>query len=240
MLTNVSFNGSTSSSDGGILESDHLGNAALTDVTVASGTAANHGGGIMNLGNLTLNRVTFNDNTATNVDGGALENYFGSVAITNTTFARNHAPSGTGGAIFGYAGPITLTNVTIANNSASTAGGIDLFGSTIALKNTILYGNPNGNCGSPPTSLGNNLDGGNTCAFSAAGDITSTNPLLGPLADNGGLTQTRALLAGSPAINHGTDSGCPITDQRGYPRLSPCDIGAFEYMLRLFLPLIRR
>jgi hypothetical protein len=75
------------------------------------------------------------------------------------------------------------------------------------------------------------------------GDVTNTNPSLAPLANNGGATQTMALPYGSPATNHipyGTN-GCATTittDQRGFARVAPCDIGAFEYVLRLYLPLI--
>lgn len=112
-------------------------------------------------------------------------------------------------------------------------------------RNTIVANNTGvgGNCSGTITSLGYNLEFGNTCVFTATGDITSTNPLLGPLANNGGTTQTMALQAGSPAINripNGTN-GCGTTittDQRGFIRVGPCDIGAFEYVLRLFLPLI--
>ena len=57
----------------------------------------------------------------------------------------------------------------------------------------------------------------------------SGDPLLGPLADNGGLTFTHSLLPGSPAIDVIPFDSCTIdTDQRNEPRLSPCDIGAFE------------
>lgn len=62
------------------------------------------------------------------------------------------------------------------------------------------------------------------------GDRAGTNPLLGPLAGNGGPTQTMALQAGSPAIDGGDGAGCPATDQRGVPRPggAACDVGAFE------------
>ena len=78
-------------------------------------------------------------------------------------------------------------------------------------------------------------------------EVFSTHPLLGPLLNNGGLTLTQALPAGSLAINRGDLGGCTnangsplLVDQRGVPRLGRCDIGAYEYMLRLFLPLIQR
>lgn len=82
---------------------------------------------------------------------------------------------------------------------------------------------------------GHNLDDGSTCGFSTAnGSLNNTDPLLGPagLANNGGPTQTIALLAGNPAIDAGDISKCPPTDQRGVLRRFPgdliCDIGAYE------------
>ncbi|MGH2676523.1 MAG: choice-of-anchor Q domain-containing protein, partial [Actinomycetota bacterium] len=82
--------------------------------------------------------------------------------------------------------------------------------------------------GAAPVSLGGNLIGNAAdCGWVAAGgDLLDVNPLLGPLADNGGPTQTHALLAGSPAID-AAGPGSPSTDQRGAPRGTP-DIGAYE------------
>jgi hypothetical protein len=79
-----------------------------------------------------------------------------------------------------------------------------------------------------------------TCNLSASGDRNNTDPMLGPLQNNGGPTQTMALPSGSPAIDAGNPSGCTdgsghllTTDQRGYPRHDPedtggCDMGAYE------------
>jgi hypothetical protein len=69
------------------------------------------------------------------------------------------------------------------------------------------------------------------CGFNnAVGDMQNTNPELGPLANNGGPTQTLALLSGGPAIDAGSDMACPPIDQRGIsrPQGPHCDIGAFE------------
>lgn len=90
------------------------------------------------------------------------------------------------------------------------------------------------NCAVAPKSAiqsqGHNLDSLNDCGFTAAGDIVGADPLLAPLADNGGATQTMALAPTSPAIDAAAGAACPPTDQRGVlrPAGSGCDIGAFE------------
>lgn len=92
-----------------------------------------------------------------------------------------------------------------------------------------------GNCSNASgviNSAGHNLESTNTCGFWGTGDLINTDPLLGPLQDNGGSTHTHALIVPSLAINGGTNSGCPATDQRGIsrPQGATCDIGAFEYI----------
>jgi len=89
-------------------------------------------------------------------------------------------------------------------------------------------------------SNGYNLSSDNTCIFNGPGDLNNTDPRLGPLQNNGGPTQTQALLSGSPAIDAGNPNGCTggnghllNTDQRGAPRhdkedTGGCDMGAFE------------
>ncbi|MEE8046202.1 MAG: choice-of-anchor Q domain-containing protein, partial [Dehalococcoidia bacterium] len=100
------------------------------------------------------------------------------------------------------------------------------------LLNTIVANSvAGGDCSGTITDIGNNLDTDGTCPFA----LTAPS-LLGPLANNGGPTQTHALLFGSPAIDGGTNAGCPGIDQRSFPRpidgdadtIAVCDIGAFE------------
>ena len=110
----------------------------------------------------------------------------------------------------------------------------------MTFRNTIIaHSVSGGDCAGagPFTSLGHNLDSDGTCNLGATGDLSSTNPLLTSLQDNGGPTFTHGLLAGSPAIDAGNPAtpgsggnACESTDQRGVtrPQLAACDIGAYE------------
>ena len=110
------------------------------------------------------------------------------------------------------------------------------------MKNSILANSAGGgdcyNSGSISTNSHNLIEDG-TCSPDYTGD-----PLLGPLVDNGGPTETMALLPGSPAINAGDNATCEVTDQRGVsrPQAGRCDIGAYEYEFpySLHLPIIQR
>jgi hypothetical protein len=109
-----------------------------------------------------------------------------------------------------------------------------------SFKNTILAANSPYNCAGVFSTQGYNLEDASTCAFSGPGDLTNTDPMLGPIQDNGGPPWTHALLPGSPAINAGTNSGCPGADQRGVkrPLFGTCDIGAYEYGFFQYLPVL--
>jgi hypothetical protein len=106
------------------------------------------------------------------------------------------------------------------------------------LANSIVADNFSSDCEGTITSLGNNLDTDGTCnLLTSAGDHPATDPILGPLADNGGTTETHSLLPGSPAIDAvaradciGPDGNPLIADQRGVtrPQGPACGIGAFE------------
>lgn len=245
--TNSLFTLDSADNSGGGLSND--GTATFTDTTFAYESSTGCcGGGIMNSGNLTLNRVTLDHNqTSGFVGGGAILNGSSSaITLTNVTLSTNssNAVGSAGGALMNEGSAIAaLTNVSVVSNTAPSGGGIFNNGGTVSLKNTIVaYSASGGNCaGATISSSGYNLSSDTSCSsFSATGDLTNINPLLGPLANNGGTTFTHALLPGSPAINSGTNFGCPSTDQRGYPRVGTCDRGAYEYLLRLFLPLIQK
>lgn len=231
-----------------------VGVVAITNTTL-HGNQARIGGGIFNGGMLTLANSTLSSNTAEEI-GGGLDNNEQAV-LTNVTIYGNFAaldPSdpqglrGLGGGIFSDL-DLTLRYVTLAGN---TGDGLVIRGET-TLIGTLLAANTGANCSiSGSGSLisdGYNLDDGQSCGFNQTGDLSGINPQLDALADNGGATQTMALLPGSPALDAGGESSCPATDQRGVirPQASSaggaliCDIGAYEegiYFTRLLLPAI--
>jgi hypothetical protein len=201
------------------------------DTAIEANTAVDWGGGIYNeRGTVSLDRVTIAGNSA-GKDGGGLYS-FGSGALltlTNVTASGNTA-LGVGGGLYTNQ-DVTATNVTLAFNSAGGgAGGIyQQSPGTVSLKNSILANNTGGNSNGALISLGNNLDSQNTAGLSGPGDQIMTDPLLGALGYNGGQTKTHALLAGSPAINAGTNLGAPAVDGRGFQRSDGrTDTGAFE------------
>jgi hypothetical protein len=243
MLAVVSstLSGNQADSGGGIL---NLATLIVVSSTI-SGNSAAAAGGIENVGTATVMNSMFSGNTATYLDGGGILNDGnGIMTLTNSTISGNSAGQRGGG--ISNTNMLTLTNVTLSGNSANAGGGLANYGGTVSLKNSIIANSPGGNncTGGGIVSLSHNLSSDNSCALNATGDMTNTNPLLGPLQDNGGPTPTHALLSGSPAINHADNIGCPATDQRGIsrPQAGVCDIGAYEYVFpySTFLPLAAR
>jgi cysteine-rich repeat protein/predicted outer membrane repeat protein len=206
-----------------------------TLVVVNSTFSANSGvgGGIGNYGTLTVLDSTFSGNSTTR--GGAIYNEGGVVRVNNTTITGNSAADYGGGVA--NSGTLTVSNCTFSGNSGREAGGIWNTG-TLTVTNTILANSTQGgNCGGgfTITDGGHNLDSDGTCGVGPV-----TDPILDPagLKNNGGPTQTIALLPGSPAINAGDREVCadpPVNglDQRGYVRpgrgAANCSIGAYEY-----------
>jgi len=226
----------------------NFGMLTLNRSTV-SGNSAGEGGGIdNNRGTVSVAHSTISTNSAV-FRGGGINNFAPSdapnvatVTLTNSTVSGNSV-EGSGGGIFSNLGIVTINSSTVSGNSAFLSGGINnQFGST-NLKNTIVANNSGGDCSvTSITSAGHNLieDTSGGCAISGdlIGNIIGSDPLLGPLTDNGGPTQTHALLPGSPAIDAGsTDCPPPATDQRGFARpvdgdgdsTATCDIGAYEF-----------
>ena len=200
-------------------------NITLNRLTVANGFNDKNGGAIYNIGTLNINNCAFLNNVLDHGDnGGAIYNSgSGVLNVTNSTFSGNRLVVSPGGSAIYSGGTLNVTNSTFSGNDGTT---IQTFG-TATLKNTIVTNSTGGNncSGTIGDGGGNLVWGDETCPG------ISADPLLGALGDNGGPTQTFALLTGSPAIDAGTDAGCPSTDQRGYTRPvgATCDIGAFEY-----------
>jgi uncharacterized repeat protein (TIGR01451 family) len=200
----------------------------LNGVTVNGNRSGNNGGGIFftnysTAGSLNLTNATIYSNTAQTSGGGLYVNYGGSgavpgVAMTDTTIAHNKAVTSAGGSIYNNQSTVSLAGSIVAYGTAGSGG-------------SNCDGNPSANI----TSQGYNLASDASCGLSVTGDIKNTDPTLGPLQDNGGDTETAALLYGSPAIDQIPPGviGCGttvVTDQRGVPRPrgAGCDIGAFE------------
>jgi hypothetical protein len=179
---------------------------------------------------------------------GGVYNSYSTVTLLNSTLAGNGFSSGTTGFYAGLIGDQnSTTNVvftTIVGAPGNATPGVFTYGAGAAFhfKNSLIADNPGGNCSLTylaTVSAGYNLDSDGTCSFTGTGDLTVA-PLLDPagLASNGGPTQTIALEAGSPAIDHVPDASCTdltgaavTEDQRGDPRPSgaACDTGAYEY-----------
>ena len=203
------------------------GSLTITDSTFANNSGS-EGAGINNTGSLTISNCTFSQNVGSY--GGGIRNS-ASMTITNSTFSNNDTYY-TGGGIYNT-GLLTITNSTFSNNSAVIyGGGIFTYGGSITLINTIVAESPGGDCainnGGTITADSYNLDTDGSC--DSATTSTAVEIRLGALTDNGGPTHTMALGSGSSAINTGTNTGCPATDQRGVTRPigTTCDIGAYE------------
>jgi hypothetical protein len=222
--------------------------------------ALGDGGGILNEGMLTITNSTISGNQAYS-SGGGMESA-GSLTITSSTVSGNGAIGGHDGQPWGHGGGIsgnvTFTNSTLSGNYASLSGGgidgggaitnstlSDNYSGGISVSGTLEIGNTILKAGASGPNISNNVgtvvshgynlssdDGGGY--LTGPGDQINTNPMLGPLQDNGGLTFTHALSPGSPAINAGDPNFTPppLYDQRGSPFVrvfnGRVDIGSFE------------
>lgn len=213
------------------------GTAVVTDSTISDNTAVAAGGGVHSSGDsVTIERSVITGNTS-GFQGGAIyhggSTIVGVMDLVNVTISGNTSQSA--GVLTTRSDTTNLLNVTFADNASIESDSQNLsaiFNGLINVQNSILSTDDGNNCGIAGTiSLGNNLESGDTCGFdTGSGDIINTDPMLGPLQDNGGPTVTHALLAGSRALSAANQGACPDDDQRGAPRPQGdgCDIGAYE------------
>ncbi len=231
-----------------------IGPGAVVDMAEMwfAGNSAGSGGAISNEGTVNIARSLFVNNSAT-AEGGAIYLSAGSSAVlTNSTLTSNSAANG--GAVYAT-GSLLSVNNTITHNAAVAAASsvASAAGSNVEFLNTIIGGDtslPVTSLSGTFTSRGHNIvtDARTSAGFSngvnndQVSDNNTIDPLLGPLADNGGQTDTRALLVDSPAVDRGNscvyDQSCAVAiprlrwDQRVmYTRQTLSgivDVGAFE------------
>jgi parallel beta-helix repeat protein len=248
LLRSVVANNSGTDYGGGI-DLYHPTSTVIRQSTISGNRATANGGAIFDEnsdGPVLIESTTIADNRAGSGGGGIYAADSESWTIRNSTFSRNEAMNdaqtgGYGGAIYNAGASITLESVTITRNAAYDVAGIYSSAGSLTLRNSIVARNQDYDedqyyvedcdvAGGTITSAGHNLFGDGSCGTAGtdiAGDANvQVIPDLEPLANNGGPTQTHALMKGSPAINKG--QGCPTRDQRGKKRVGKCDIGAFE------------
>jgi hypothetical protein len=260
-LLQSTLSGNYAGDRGGGIYNGPAGTMMLSNSIVSGNSATDAGGAIYNAGTLTISYTSLWGNGGNGADGGAIFNE-GALVVIDSTLSRNGDPAAYGGAIrndgalrvlnstfsgnsanLGGAifnnGGLTVTSTTISGNEAALGGGgINVNNGVLTTLDTIFAGNTLAAGFGPDVngmlaSLGHNLIG-NTDGASGfvASDLLNVNPLLGPLQDNGGPTQTMALLPGSPAVDAGDNTGAPDYDQRGpgFPRVvgGTIDIGALE------------
>lgn len=210
------------------------GNQSIAETTGTNAADAQGGGIQRGSGSLTITNSTISGNTAQSITpnatsgtargGGLYLSSNGTLAVTNATISNNSATGGDtaneGGGVYREptaTGATNFKNAIIAGNAA--AAGPDISGTMVSLGFNLIGKSDSG----AGFTDGENND--------LVGSIASPrNALLAALGSYGGATPTHALLPGSPAINAGTSTGAPATDQRGIsrPQQSVVDIGAFE------------
>jgi len=237
-VNNSTFSGNHASVHGGGLYNDG-GTISVIDSTISNNTAVWFGGAVENdVGEMTISGSTIIGNSS-GVYGG-IDNY-GTMEVLNSTIYNNTStyncgPSG----IFNSSpadGALEIINSTIVGNRGNVGNGDNCYGGgtgdinfknsivadSIALSNCAVYGGF-------AAGTTNNISTDDSCGIAGFTQKSTAELALGPVQDNGGPTQTIALLAGSAAIDAADDTSCPSVDQRGVtrPKGPHCDIGAYE------------
>ena len=241
---------------GGGISTKYASKVVVDDSTIAGNVAGDGGGGLLTAiaDTLTITDSTFSGNSVLDGAGGAILSGASGTLLSNSTISGNSASGGGGVAAYtfdieGSGAKLTSRNSTIAQNTATAyGGGIIAEGDTPAFStNSIIAGNT----APEAPNVGGELDAAFTLVNDPAGGvITETtpgsnligvDPGLGPLAANGGPTQTHALLTGSPALDAGNGTGSnhdqraqsrpvelPNVPNSTAPGADGSDIGAYE------------
>ena len=225
--------------DGANINNGVLANAAtivMEGFVIQNGSTGNGGGIYVVNGNFTIKNSTLKNNHADG-NGGGIFLDSGNLTAVNTTISSNNAGLSGGGIYASQNNGViaSIQNSTIAYNIAQNGGGISRSKGAYTIVNTIIANNIgiasnpdcNGTISTVNYSIIENMSG---CTITTASNNLNVDPQI-----DGNLTGnmlTHMLLIGSPAINAGTASGCPSTDQRGFarPQGSGCDIGSIEYI----------
>ena len=237
VVSNNTTNGALTGRGGGVFSIS--GDLTIRDSTV-SGNSATKGGGIYSPASVTIINSTLSGNRADFI-GGGIYMLGGTATITNSTLSGNSG--NLGGGIGTIEGTIDIAFSTVANNTAFNGGGGIYNSGTIDIKNSIVATNTSISFSGSGDCLDNGTFSASGKNFNTAGAcpgftvVTPAQLNLGPLADNGGPTQTHALLPGSVAIDAAPDctdvAGNTISaDQRGIfrPQGTACDVGAYEFV----------
>lgn len=253
ILERSTLSGGTARQGGGLFVDSLTGNSRISLSTISGNRADESGGGIFSssLGAvLTIESSTISGNTGGLPSpiytgfGGGIEIDQGNLRIINSTISGNHA-NGAGGGIVSPVGAnssLLLRLTTVSNNTAGrTAGSILVSGpiATVRLDHSIVaHGAPQDLAGLPAefpatfTADDSLIEAPGTALLVGAHNRVGADPLLGPLANNGGPTRTHRPLPGSPAIDAGDPAipSPPATDQRGFARIAGAaiDLGSVE------------
>jgi len=273
-LRRVTLSGGSAVVSGGAISND--GTLTIENSTVSGNTAPNLGSGVYNWGTLTIANSTISGNTGSR-GGRGVDNLYGTLTIQSSTISANQ-----GGGVGNFGGSATIADSTVSGNIANSGGGLSNAHSqygycgggaagpcspgTLTLRNSLIAGNQAAVAPEIANNSVVNANNFNLFGLNGNAGVTGFTPgptdivpsvalaqILGPLQNNGGPTQTHALVAGSPAIDAGNPNGCldstglPLqTDQRGLPRAFDgnhdgtvrCDIGAFELQAQEVNPAI--
>ena len=226
-ITASTVQSNTANSLGGGVYNASSATGLLVNVSTLRSNSAPTGGGLYNAATANVSLSALVNNTASTAGGGAHNATGGALSSENNTFSGNSAPNG-GGLNVAAGSSAYLTFTTVASNTAGNGINVS-FGGTAEVYATLLAYNAGSNCVGGVTDNGSSMSDDGSCTGFA---FNNTNPLLQPLALNGGQTLNHALSPGSPALDKVPTAQCTVSnDQRFFvsrPQGTDCDIGAFE------------